>query len=858
MDSTHQEATRAHSYDPAGHDPVGYLTVADNDLILEANSAAARLLGIHPVSLVNQPLSRFLFPDDQPLPRPEDTDRQDAGDSAWHQCELRLVRPDGTIFWGRLSMTRRFRFDGLVVCRIALRDISDQKQAEAVIAARLRLLKGADGLSLTRLLQATLDEAEILTGSTIGFCHFLEPDQTTLSLQAWSSNTLARMCQAEGSGRHYPVSHAGVWVDCLHERRPVIHNDYASLPHRKGLPPGHAPVMRELVVPVTRGKDVVALLGVGNKPVPYTDQDVAAVATLADLAWDITERKRAEEALRESEERHRLLFEAATDALFLLDSEALRVVKANKRAVDLYGYSRDELRALSYLDISAEPDVSRQRIQEALADTSRLIEVPLRWHRRKDGSTFPVEITARTIPLQGRQTVFVAVRDISKRKAAEAALAESEERRRLDQEAANARLREQTENLASIYKVLDSVGLIVCELVDNDARIAIFSSGAENLFGWREEEVIGRSIGLIYPAEFGGLIPGRVERFRQGRSMQSFDMVLARRTGERFPAVVSVHPFDCRHGCYCKVIGVFRDISEIKRIQMELEAINEELERRVEQRTKELQETQKQYLHAEKLSAIGKLSASIAHEFNNPLQGILSILKGLRKRAILEEEDRALLEAAIGECDRIKELIRSLQDFNRPSSGRTVLMDVHKALDSMLLLHKNDFKNKRIAVERNYADRLPQIMAVPDQIKQVLLNLLTNAADACRQPGGVITVTTRKEGERVEVAIRDNGIGIKPEEMGLIFQPFYTTKPAVKGTGLGLSVSYGIVKSHGGEIRVVSQPNQGATFTLMLPIKGRPETDGDGQVTAAVTPSLCGRAEADPEEEGQWSDKPRP
>ena len=185
-------------------------------------------------------------------------------------------------------------------------------------------------------------------------------------------------------------------------------------------------------------------------------------------------------------------------------------------------------------------------------------------------------------------------------------------------------------------------------------------------------------------------------------------------------------------------------------------------------------------------------------------------------------------------------------------------MDVHKALDSMLLLHKNDFKNKRIAVERNYADRLPQIMAVPDQIKQVLLNLLTNAADACRQPGGVITVTTRKEGERVEVAIRDNGIGIKPEEMELIFQPFFTTKQAVKGTGLGLSVSYGIVKSHGGEIRVVSQPNQGATFTLMLPIKGRPETDGDGQVTAAVAPSLRGRAEADPEEEGQWSDKPRP
>jgi len=286
---------------------------------------------------------------------------------------------------------------------------------------------------------------------------------------------------------------------------------------------------------------------------------------------------------------------------------------------------------------------------------------------------------------------------------------------------------------------------------------------------------------------------------------------------------VSVHPFDCREGRFRKVVGVFRDISELKRIQLELEAMNEDLEQRVEQRTRELRETYKRYLHAEKLSAIGKLSASIAHEFNNPLQGILSVLKGLRKRAIMEEEDKALLEAAIGESDRIKELIRSLQEFNRPSSGRKIPMDMHKALDSMLLLHKNDFKGKRIKVEREYAPWLPQILAVPDQIKQVLLNLLANAADACQQSGGVITVSTRQDGDTVAVAIKDTGIGIKPEEMDLIFQPFYTTKPEVKGTGLGLSVSYGIVHNHGGEIQVTSQPGEGATFTVVLSVRGKNE-----------------------------------
>ena len=731
-------------------------------------------------------------------------------------------KKDGTVFPVEIT-GRAIPLAGQQVVFVAARDITRRKRIEAIMAARLRLLRSADGQTLVELLQATIDEAEALPGSRIGFYHFLEADQVTLSLQAWSTRTMAHECKAHGAGLHYHVSQAGVWTDCLRERQAVIHNDYAALPHRKGMPPGHALVVRQLVVPVVRGENVMALLGVGNKPEGYTAHDVEAVTALADLAWDIAERKRAEENLRESEERYRLLFAAATDAFFLIDAGTLSIVNANKRASEIYGYSRDELFSMRYLEISAEPEDSVRHLQALRQDQDNVINVPLRLHRKKDGTVFPVELTVRPIPLKGRKVVFIAARDISERQAAEKALRESEEQHRQEQEAVNARLKEQAESLASIYQVLDSVGLIVCDLVEGDARIRIFNSGAEKLFGWSQEEAIGNSIALIYPPDLIKFIPGRVERFGQGRPMLSFDMPLVRRTEERFPAVVSVHPFDCREGRFRKVVGVFRDISELKRIQLELEAMNEDLEQRVEQRTRELRETYKRYLHAEKLSAIGKLSASIAHEFNNPLQGILSVLKGLRKRAIMEEEDKALLEAAIGESDRIKELIRSLQEFNRPSSGRKIPMDMHKALDSMLLLHKNDFKGKRIKVEREYAPWLPQILAVPDQIKQVLLNLLANAADACQQSGGVITVSTRQDGDTVAVAIKDTGIGIKPEEMDLIFQPFYTTKPEVKGTGLGLSVSYGIVHNHGGEIQVTSQPGEGATFTVVLSVRGKNE-----------------------------------
>ncbi|MFW5739594.1 MAG: PAS domain-containing protein, partial [Myxococcota bacterium] len=180
-------------------------------------------------------------------------------------------------------------------------DMTEQKRADAILESRLRLLERAAACSLAELLQASLDEAEALSGSEIGFYHFVEPDQETVSLQAWSTNTERHMCKTEGARVHYPIHRAGVWVDCVHAKRPVIHNDYASLPHKKGLPAGHAPIVRELVVPVLRNGKVVAVLGVGNKPTPYDEDDVEALSLLADLAWEISERKMAEESLRRSQ-----------------------------------------------------------------------------------------------------------------------------------------------------------------------------------------------------------------------------------------------------------------------------------------------------------------------------------------------------------------------------------------------------------------------------------------------------------------------------------------------------------------------------------------------------------------------------
>jgi signal transduction histidine kinase len=178
-----------------------------------------------------------------------------------------------------------------------IRDISHQKRSQDLMSARLRLMEYSLSHSCEDLLRKTLDEAEDLTGSCIGFYHSLEPDQQMHALRAWSTRTTTHFCKAEGSGRHYPVSQAGVWVDCVHERRPVIHNDYASLSHRKGFPEGHAQVERELLIPVIRNDNVVAVMGLGNKPTDYDQRDVKMVSLLADFAFEMAEHKQTEEKL---------------------------------------------------------------------------------------------------------------------------------------------------------------------------------------------------------------------------------------------------------------------------------------------------------------------------------------------------------------------------------------------------------------------------------------------------------------------------------------------------------------------------------------------------------------------------------
>ena len=248
----------------------------------------------------------------------------------------------------------------------------------------------------------------------------------------------------------------------------------------------------------------------------------------------------------------------------------------------------------------------------------------------------------------------------------------------------------------------------------------------------------------------------------------------------------------------------------------------------------ELERSQAQLVQAEKLAAMGRLTASIAHELNNPLQAVQNCLHLTLKRQLGAEKQKRYLSLAQEEVERLIDIVLRMLDFYRPSRGQRSPTDINALIDNVLALTAKKLQRGKITVHRQLARDLPLVNLVSDQIKPVFLNMVINAIEAMPQDGDLI-ITSRLEsnsdegGEKwLRVSFADNGIGLSPEELKRIFEPFYTTKS--RGTGLGLSVSYGIVERHGGHIDVKSVPGKGTLFSVRLPLH-IPGGENNGQVS---------------------------
>jgi signal transduction histidine kinase len=250
--------------------------------------------------------------------------------------------------------------------------------------------------------------------------------------------------------------------------------------------------------------------------------------------------------------------------------------------------------------------------------------------------------------------------------------------------------------------------------------------------------------------------------------------------------------------------------------------------------TQKLKDSQEQLIQAEKLTSLGQLAASIAHEVNNPLSGVLTYTQLLTKKI---NSDRFSKETALdclskmeSELIRSTKLIRNLLDFARQSAPTLVETDLNEVADRALELVTLSVRPSKIEVLKELEPSLPKLMADPSQLQQVFTNLILNAIQAMPERGKLF-LRTSLINNQLKMEVRDTGRGISPENMHKLFTPFFTTKKEVKGVGLGLAVSYGIIQRHRGRIEVQSKEGEGSTFTVYLPLHQKEEGSSEGKET---------------------------
>nr|WP_247887190.1 PAS domain S-box protein [Azospirillum sp. SYSU D00513] len=741
------------------------------------NTGAQRFKGYGADEIIGQHFSRFFTPEDRKAGLPQRALAVALADGRF-ETEGWRVRKDGTRFWASAVIDTIRDEDGALVGFAKItRDNTEKRKAEEALRLseqRFRLL-----------VQGVTDYA----------IYMLDPNGIVSSWNA-GAQRFKGYSEDEIIGQHFS--------------RFYPEEDRANGLPQRGLATALAEGRFETEGWRLRKDGTRFWASVVIDPIR---DETGRLVGYAKVTRDNTEKRKAEEALRQSEERFRLLVQGVTDyAIYMLDPNG-NVVNWNAGAQRFKGYREDEIVGQHFSRFYPEEDrangLPQRGLATALADGRFETEG---WRLRKDGTRFWASVVIDPIRDEKGELIGYAkvTRDITDKKAAQEELSRSEQRFRL---------------------LVQGVTDYAIYLLDPEGRITNWNAGAERMKGYGADEITGQHFSLFYTEEdrTGGL-PQRGLKTAAREGKFETEGWRVRKDGSRFWASVVIDPIRDDGGELVGFAKVTRDITEWRQTQQALEEAREAL------------------FQSQKMEAVGQLTGGVAHDFNNLLQAISGSLEVIERRLAAGRTDvQQYANAARNALDRASALTQRLLAFSRRQPLKPERTDLNALVTGMRDLIERSV-GEAVRVEMDLPEDICPTWADAHQIENALLNLSINARDAMPE-GGRLTISTANTqldeeevatdpglapGDYVTLSVTDTGTGMPPDVLERAFEPFFTTKPIGQGTGLGLSQLYGFARQSGGRVRMESEVGKGTTVRLYLPCYVEAEDADTGSTSATA------------------------